>query len=676
MKAHLISSVLAGSIAVTPALTFHPIIDIASPGMIDGSASFPLSNCIEGAGIGFEVAPPHNRIGGVWYTSAPGGFPSNYLLANGGDEFLILDLGADTTLYELSYWGYSDGNGNGMREFEVRFATDAEGGTAVLGDESYGSSIALNPSFTALNGATPRQSFPFGEAVTARYVEIKVLSNYFSFIVGGDRLGIGEFSFAQPSATGAPDIDPISSLALNLAPDTPTAIDIPLLNTGDTDLTVSGITFAGQDAAAFSVVTPLPSDIGPFLFGPVQIQFDPSGLGGPISATATVTSNDPDEGSIQIELSGSLPVLGPDLFADSPLSLVFDAVTPQNYAIPVSNIGGSELAISAVNFTGTNAAAFSVVSFPFSLASDGTGEIVVRFDPEKALPGAVDTIVQIVSDDVVTAVTEVVLDGGTPLSFHPISGVLTNTVNFYSELNLISGIGAGFESSWPHLSIGRTGAATWVTNAPNGGTADYFDNGQTPPVIILDLGANVTLGEINTWGYDDTNTNGGKNFTLRFATDQEGGSTALGDENFGSSITYVPSFEAASSALMRDDHPFDQLVSARYVEMTITDNWRGLIGASPGGDRVGLGEVAFPVFPGGPDLFLKIVATEKLASGPFEITFHTSPGITYELERSLNAKDWDLLPNTVIGSPEETSVITDTNPPTNANVVLYRIIQR
>ena len=106
-------------------------------------------------------------------------------------------------------------------------------------------------------------------------------------------------------------------------------------------------------------------------------------------------------------------------------------------------------------------------------------------------------------------------------------------------------------------------------------------------MLILDLGTDRALSEISTWGYSDTNTNGAKDFSLRFATSSEG------TGGFGNSISYNPSFEAAFPTASRDSNVFTQTVIARYVEMTITDNWRGFQGGTPGGDRVGLGEIAF-----------------------------------------------------------------------------------
>ncbi|YCM46500.1 choice-of-anchor D domain-containing protein [Verrucomicrobiaceae bacterium 227] len=674
MKNHLIPALITVSISTASALSFHPITRIATPNMVDGnSGSNPLSNVIEGVGVGFATEPPHERLGGTWYSNDPGGFPSDYLLSNPGDEIIILDFGADTVLHELSYWGYSTGNGNGLREFQVRFATDAEGGAEDLGDESFGSSITLNPEFVALNDADPRQSFPFGEPVTARYLEIRAVSNYFDIFVGGDRLGLGEFSSAEPSVTDGPDIDGATEVTLTLDPGTVTDHNFSITNTGALDLVVSDVTFSGPNADAFSLISSLPVSIGTFVNSPIEFQVDPTGLGGEISATATVTTNDPDQASFEITLSGSLPVLGPILTVASPQDLTLNENAIGEYPIQITNDGSTALSISGVTFTGADAEAFTLVSQPGNLAVDETAEIVISFDPGKVGPGAIEATMQINSNATDNPVIEVVLNGGLPESFHPISAVLTNTVNFYSELNLISGIGAGFETTWPHLSIGEAEPATWVSDAPNGGSASYFDNGQPAPVIIFDLGSNVTLGEINTWGYSNTNTNGGKEFTLRFATEAEGGEEVLGDENFGNSINYEPSFEADLNATQRQIHLFEQKVSARYVEMTITGNWRGLVDGLAGGDRVGLGEVAFPFYAGFAN-YLQIFETTKLGNGSFSMTFYSSPGIVYELERSTNGLDWQRLANTVEGAEGDTSVITDPAPPAEANVVLYRVV--
>ena len=466
MKTKLLTLTVAGTSLAT-ALNFHTITDLDAPNMVDGNpGGNPLTNIIEGVGVGFDSAEPHNRLGGTWYSDAPGGFPSDYIVSNAGDEIIILDLGADTTIHELSYWGYSDGNGNGLREFSLRFATDAEGGDPnFLGDESYGTSITFNPLFEAAHPQTPRQSFGFGQPITARYVEVLAISNYFNFVVGGDRLGIGEFAFAQPSAVGVPDVDPPASVALDLDPDFVTTHDIALPNTGDTDLMVTGVSFSGPNAAAFSVNSTLPLSIATFLNGPVEIEFDPDGLGGAISATMTVTTNDPDEASFDVALSGTLPALGPDLSVASPQELVVDGTITETFFIDVDNVGGTDLTISGVTFSGDDAGAFSVVSLPGVIGPGGFDGIEIQLDPTTLDEGAMDVTMHITSNDDDTPVTDVILNGGLAVAFHAISFVETNTVNFFDILNLYEGEGAGYGSQWPHNGPG----STWVTDAPNGG---------------------------------------------------------------------------------------------------------------------------------------------------------------------------------------------------------------
>ncbi len=170
-------------------------------------------------------------------------------------------------------------------------------------------------------------------------------------------------------------------------------------------------------------------------------------------------------------------------------------------------------------------------------------------------------------------------------TFFPITSVSSSTAgtDYFPVANLIQGPGVGYDINEPH---NRTSGLTWVTDAPNGGTGDYFNPFITLPVLVFDMGADRDLSEISVWGYSDGNANGAKDFSLRFATEAEG------PAGFGTSIAYSPSFIAARPVTARQSFSFDRIVSARYVEMTLTDNYYQVDG-SPGGDRTGLGEVAF-----------------------------------------------------------------------------------
>lgn len=189
-------------------------------------------------------------------------------------------------------------------------------------------------------------------------------------------------------------------------------------------------------------------------------------------------------------------------------------------------------------------------------------------------------------------------------SFYTISGVTSDTAgtDFFAAANLIEGAGVGFTAAEPHTQSG----STWVTNAPNGSAGDYFDPTPVPaPRLVFDLGADTALSEISIWGYADDNGNGANQVSLRFAT------AADGTGGFGTTVAYNPTFNPTQPTAPRQSFAFSGPLVARYVELTPEDNFFGI--SPPGGDRVGLGEVAFSdqryvVTP--------ISATSNAAGGP------------------------------------------------------------
>ena len=87
------------------------------------------------------------------------------------------------------------------------------------------------------------------------------------------------------------------------------------------------------------------------------------------------------------------------------------------------------------------------------------------------------------------------------------------------------------------------------------------------PVLEFDLGEDRALSEISVWGYASSNSNGVKNFSLRFASEADG------SDGYGTSISFNPSFEIAIDDIMRQSRPFGETVNARYVEFTAVDNF-------------------------------------------------------------------------------------------------------
>ena len=464
---------------------FYPVADIST----DSVEFYAVSNLILGPGVGFDANAPYNKLAGgadgLWVTDDPGGFPSDYI-EEAGTPILTLDLGEDVALSEISVWGYASTNANGVKQFSLRFATDAEGA------EGFGGSISYNPTFDVLIDDVERQSHLFSETVNARYVEFTALDNHYTEPgdgtgegpAGGDRVGLGEIAFQVIEAGDDPNISVNSDISTPVRGETELGIEVA--NLGGAELTISNTALSGDNVNAFTIVS-APATIGSLGKDQIVVSVDPGDLEGEITAILTITSDDPD--------------------------------SPE----------------SVVNITGIIA--------------------VGRF----------------YEIDSVTASTEA--DDLWPVS------------------NLIQGPGAGFDDNPPFDKIADGEAGNWVTADPGGFPSDFIEEAGMP-VLTFDLGSDVELKEISVWGYSAGNTNGGKQYSLLFATEADGANA------FGASITYNPTFDLVQDPFVRQSQFFSETVNARYVEMTVIDNFFEAPGDTPGragGDRVGLGEVAFEI---------------------------------------------------------------------------------
>ena len=197
------------------AADFHAITSVSSS--TAATDLWPVSNLIQGPGVGFNAAEPHEKLlggdQGNWVTDACG-FPCDYIETT-GTPTLTFDLGADTELGEISIWGYATSNSNGVKEFNLKFGTEAEGVAGI------GTSITYNPTFASNLDDIARQSNSFAQTVTARYVALTATDNYFTApgdgsggtLAGGDRVGIGEVAFAV-----VPEPSSFCLLSLGLVP--------------------------------------------------------------------------------------------------------------------------------------------------------------------------------------------------------------------------------------------------------------------------------------------------------------------------------------------------------------------------------------------------------------------------------------------------------------------------
>ncbi|MCD6391941.1 MAG: CotH kinase family protein, partial [Planctomycetes bacterium] len=129
----------------------------------------------------------------------------------------------------------------------------------------------------------------------------------------------------------------------------------------------------------------------------------------------------------------------------------------------------------------------------------------------------------------------------------------------------------------------------WATDSPGGYQSDYFESGPVP-VLVLDLGVDVTISRVafRGFGTNGPSNNSASMFSLRFATE------AQGPDDMGGSILYAPVFYPANlDQSVQQDFDFSQLVTARYVEVAVGDNYFDPTQPFLGGDRVGLSEIQF-----------------------------------------------------------------------------------
>ena len=552
----LLAALWCGFASAAWAAEFYTPVSVTSA---NSNAFFPIERLHQGPGLGFDEAAPHDALAGetTWVTDAPGGYPSDYV-AVAGPPVLVVDLGANTPLAEISVWGYAATNDNGVKEFQLRFATEAEG------EAGFGTSIPYAPTFTAIQNNVPRQSFFFDRLVSARYVEFTCVATFFKppGATGGDRVGLGEIAFEKFSAPPEPDL--LAPAALVIPPTRePVEATVVLRNTGQLPLVISAATLSGPQAGAFSIVSK-PASLVTLQSGNVVLKFTPGLLEGDVAATLTIASNDPDAPSVDIAVTSSVPP--------------------------------------------------------------------------------------------------------PPVEFFPISSITSSTQDsdFYPVDNLIQGIGDGFDANWPHQQGTNVAASRWVTDAC-GYPCDYLGS-FAPPVLILDLGQNRPLQEINLWGYNKDNSNGLKEFQLRFGTDAEG--TA----GIGTSIAYNPTFPIEeNNDSDRLAFPLEQTVNARYVEMTCTDNFYVDPGTS-GGDRIGLGEIAFPS-TGSVQPTVPLVITglsRDPVTGAVALTFSSEAGKTYTIKRSSTLATWTDL---AVGVPATgaTTTYTDSDLPPASGVLFYRV---
>ena len=137
------------------------------------------------------------------------GHKESWTHVTGTKPVFSFDLGSETAVGSIILWQYgnfgarkpavTDRRGNDTREFEVILHTEAQGDTFDFDTETIDFSGTMEMAGTGVNDNTG-QFFGFGSQKTARYVGLRIVSNYKPPLggntKGGDRYGLGEVRFA------------------------------------------------------------------------------------------------------------------------------------------------------------------------------------------------------------------------------------------------------------------------------------------------------------------------------------------------------------------------------------------------------------------------------------------------------------------------------------------------
>jgi uncharacterized repeat protein (TIGR03803 family) len=180
---------------------------------------------------------------------------------------------------------------------------------------------------------------------------------------------------------------------------------------GESELTGLTATITGPNAGDFVITTPFDLTNLPFtttMSTGLLVTFTPSG-GGTRTATLTITSNDPDEGSFEIPLTGT-GLVQPEIEVDSPAPLALQsdegtydfgsgAVNADiSRTFTIRNTGNAPLSNLNVTVRGIHAGNFSVTSQPpASIAPGASGTFTATFTP--SIAGLRNATYQIASDD-------------------------------------------------------------------------------------------------------------------------------------------------------------------------------------------------------------------------------------------------------------------------------------
>lgn len=179
------------------------------------------------------------------------------------------------------------------------------------------------------------------------------------------------------------------------------ALTVTISNFGTSVLNISSLAIAATDSSQFAIT----SDTAEAVLNPgesriVMVTFNPTSLG-PKAASLRVISNDPDESTLDVLLTGT----GTDQEIDFSVASVnyttqvFDSSSPETLPFVISNIGTANLGLGAPLLVGPNAGEFQITSDTGQalLIPGATRTLQIKFTPTSI--GTKNASIRVISND-------------------------------------------------------------------------------------------------------------------------------------------------------------------------------------------------------------------------------------------------------------------------------------
>ena len=194
---------------------------------------------------------------------------------------------------------------------------------------------------------------------------------------------------------------------------------VTIRNGGSADLHVTETSLVGGEASEFVITSGgAPFTVVPGATHTLDVHFVPTSAG-PKTTTLRLTSDDQDEATVDVALSGT-GILPPDLDV-TPTPHDFGEVlvgttdvvigTTASRTFVIRNLGGVDLQVSATSLAGDETGEFAITSggAPFTVVPGATHTLDVRFAPTSGGPKT--TVLRLTSDDPDEAIVDVPLSG-------------------------------------------------------------------------------------------------------------------------------------------------------------------------------------------------------------------------------------------------------------------------